>query len=279
MGHLPGGDRCGASEEEEATWGVGPTVPLARAALRPPGGDGRALVGRRRQRKARPAARPPAPLTSSAWPSSRSKVTTHTHSSQAEKRAQGAAAARAPGDASPKRPRPRRGPAPDSESMAAGTAPAERCRGNGSETLPGELLEGGGLGAGRDSAAEQSSGRRGLEGPCRGLRTPGGRRSVVWRSDAESTREKGPRGPERPEPGGGTSGEGCRAGRDSGKTAQAGVGLPGAPRFPGALQGRCGSWRGVWGGGLRGRRSRPNCVVADFLPPVGHEFQSSCNVL
>lgn len=34
-------------------------------------------------------------LTSSAWPSSRSKVTTHTHSSQAEKRAQGTAEARA----------------------------------------------------------------------------------------------------------------------------------------------------------------------------------------
>ena len=193
--------------------------------------------------------------------------------------AQGAAAARAPGDASPKRPRARRGPAPDSESMAAGTAPAERCRGNGSETLPGELLEGGGLGAGRESAAEQSSGRRGLEGPCRGLRTlAAGGASCGGATPSPPARRAraGQSGPSQEEE---LPGRAVEPGETRGRLPRLGSGLPGAPRFPGALPGRCGSWRGVWGGGLRGRCSSPNCVVADYLPPVGHEFQSSCNIL
>lgn len=148
-----------ASEEEKAARGVGPRTPHAQTA---PGLPGPTEQGPRRPRR-RPSA---APLTSSAWPSSRSKVTTHTHSSQAEKRAQGAAAARAPGDAAPRRPRARRGPARDSASMAAGTAPAARCRGNRSEALPGEQPGGGGLGTGRDRAAEQSSGRLRPEVPA-----------------------------------------------------------------------------------------------------------------
>lgn len=83
--------------------------------------------------------RPLPPLTSSACPSSRSKVTTHTHSSQAEKRAQGGAAARAPEDRTPRRSRGRRGPALDSESMAetaaaGSTLPGERPGGVAGET-------------------------------------------------------------------------------------------------------------------------------------------------
>lgn len=80
-----------------------------------------------------------APLTSSAWPSSKSKVTTHTHSSQAEKRVQGAAKACVPEDDTPRRPRAGRGPARDRASMAgAGTAgralPGKRPGGVAGET-------------------------------------------------------------------------------------------------------------------------------------------------
>lgn len=68
-------------------------------------------------------------LTSSAWPSSRSKVTTHTHSSQAEKRAQGISAvpvrAARPEDVDPVAPSPPpacRGPGPTGTSMVAAPA-------------------------------------------------------------------------------------------------------------------------------------------------------------
>lgn len=108
-----GGDRHRVSEEGQATCVSARLHPKRRvlaAARRPP---------------------PPPPLTSSAWPSSRSKVTTHTHSSQAEKRAQGVTGARAPEDGASRRSRSGRGPAPDcasiAETAAAGSAlPGER---------------------------------------------------------------------------------------------------------------------------------------------------------
>lgn len=164
-----------------------------------------------RQRRTRPPRppRPPArgPLTSSAWPSSRSKVTTHTHSSQAEKRAQGVPGARVPEDGAPRRPRARCCPAPAPWSITAATGTAQRCSGNGRRRCRGNRPAAAAR-ARQHRAAEQSSGRRGPERPRRDLARP-------WRLEerraAERLRDHQRDAPARaraarPPPGGETSG-------------------------------------------------------------------------
>lgn len=168
----------------------------------------------------------PAGLTSSAWPSSRSKVTTHTHSSQAEKRAQGTAGARVPVDCAPRRPRARRGPARDRESMAAAAAarsalPGERPRGVAEGTAP-RLWPGSTSGRRRGAVERPSRTRAALPWPPCPLAAGGAQCSAEASSPPVRRARAGQSGPE---PGGGTSG-GALWGREVGSGGGRGSGAP-----------------------------------------------------
>lgn len=159
------------------------------------------------------------------------------------------------------------------------------CRDCTRRALPGEPFRGvaGGTARRRRPRHRKGPRRRAVERPPqtrgarRGLRAPGGRRSAVRRSGAQLTREKGPLGPERPEPGGGTSGEGggCAAG-DPGKSGQTGVGdSGGAALRSGETRAGCGLEAG---GSVCCRLSQPECIVADTLLAVRHGFQPNWNI-
>lgn len=133
---LSRGDNCGRRRKRPPGGVPGARGPPRPAAPEegPPGPP---------QLPGRAAPAPPRLLTSSAWPSSKSEVTTHTHSNQAEKRAQGAAGARAWEDGALRWSRALLDSGRDSASMAArsgrqrvarGTAP-RRCRGNSREAV------------------------------------------------------------------------------------------------------------------------------------------------
>lgn len=182
-GSVSGGDQCRVPEGEEPegiSRGVGFPGPSATPEPHPPPATAQDP----------PSAAAPAPargpLTSSAWPSSRSKVTTHTHSSQAEKRAQGVPGARIPDDGAPRRPRARCGPAPAPapapRSIASATGTAQRCPGNGPRRCPGNRPAAAAR-ARPHRAAEQSSGHRGPERPRRDLARP-------WRLEERRAAER-----------------------------------------------------------------------------------------
>ncbi|XP_022279999.1 collagen alpha-1(I) chain-like [Canis lupus familiaris] len=122
-----------------------------------------------------------------------------------------------------------------------------------------------------DRAAKQWSGSCGPEGPCHRVGASGGRRTAVQRSGAQPTNEKGPRGPERPEPGGGTSGEVGQAGVGaSGGAARTGVARRRGDPVPAALAARvrantCRRRLGF----QPGRDVAPRCRVSACGPPRG----------